>query len=79
MGTMTLGHPAGAGATRRVSDAAVTFVATLASRLQPQKRDPRALRIDEAARVRRFAQRVMADDPRFAADLYAAADRHDGG
>jgi hypothetical protein len=27
--------------------------------------------------VRRMAQEVMLDDPRFAADLFAAADRHE--
>lgn len=34
-------------------------------------------RAGDAARVRRFAQQVMADDPRFAADLLAAADRYE--
>lgn len=34
-------------------------------------------RVGDAARVRRFAQQIMADDPRFAADLFAAADRHE--
>ena len=38
-----------------------------------------ASRIGEAARVRRLAQAVMADDPRFASDLFAAADRHEMG
>jgi hypothetical protein len=36
-------------------------------------------RIAEAARVRRLAQSLMADDPRFASDLFAAADRHEIG
>lgn len=36
-------------------------------------------RIGEAARVRRMAQEIMADDPRFAADLFAAANRHELG
>lgn len=36
-----------------------------------------ASRVGEAARVRRMAQEVMIDDPRFAADLFAAADRHE--
>lgn len=35
------------------------------------------LRSEEAARVRRFAEQMMGDDPRFAADLFAAADRHE--
>lgn len=34
-------------------------------------------RIREAARVRTFAQQIMAQDPRFASDLFAAADRHE--
>jgi hypothetical protein len=34
-------------------------------------------RAAEAARVRQYAQEVMAQDPRFAADLFAAADRHE--
>ncbi len=34
-------------------------------------------RVAEAARLRRFAQQVMAEDPRFAADLFAAADHHE--
>lgn len=39
---------------------------------------PRALtRNQEAAEVREMARRVQAGDPGFAADLYAAADRHE--
>jgi hypothetical protein len=34
-------------------------------------------RIAEAAAVRRFADQVRELDPRFASDLYAAADRHE--
>ena len=36
-----------------------------------------ATRIGEAARVRAYAQQIMAQDPRFASDLFAAADRHE--
>lgn len=36
-------------------------------------------RAREAAQVRTMAHRVLADDPGFAADLYAAADRHQAG
>jgi hypothetical protein len=32
---------------------------------------------DEANAVRRLADRMQAEDPRAAADLYAAADRHE--
>jgi hypothetical protein len=34
-------------------------------------------RLTEAAAVRRHAQSFMSADPRFAADLFAAADRHE--
>ena len=36
-----------------------------------------AKRITEAAELRRYAQTWVSHDPRFAADLLAAADRHD--
>lgn len=34
-------------------------------------------RTEEASEVRRLADSMVAMDPRFAADLYAAADRHE--
>jgi hypothetical protein len=34
-------------------------------------------RVAEAAALRRHAQQLMGADPRFAADLFAAADRHE--
>ena len=34
-------------------------------------------RVSDANRLRRVASGFMSSDPRFAADLYAAADRHD--
>jgi hypothetical protein len=34
-------------------------------------------RTTEANRVRMFANEMLSQDPRFAADLYAAADRHE--
>jgi hypothetical protein len=43
---------------------------------QPEDRE-RSGRHAEAARVRTFAQGLMSHDPRFAADLFAAADRHE--
>jgi hypothetical protein len=36
-----------------------------------------ATRATEAARLRLFAQQWERQDPRYAADLYAAADRHE--
>lgn len=38
-----------------------------------------AARIAEANNVRRYAQQVSRYDPRFASDLFAAADRHEQG
>ena len=40
---------------------------------QPPVRDP----VREAAEVREMADSIRGSDPRFAADLYAAADRHE--
>ncbi len=40
-------------------------------------RQVQADRVTEAAAVREYAQRYAAHDPRFAADLLAAADRHE--
>ncbi len=42
------------------------------------ERQSQADRATEAAAVREYAQRYAAHDPRFAADLLAAADRHEG-
>jgi hypothetical protein len=36
-----------------------------------------AARVGDAASARRYAQQVMQYDARFAADLFAAADRHE--
>jgi hypothetical protein len=36
-------------------------------------------RVEEAAAVRQLAARIQRDDPRLAADLYAAAGRHELG
>ncbi len=47
-----------------------------AARLQAREE---AQRFADAARVRRLAQSLMADDPRLASDLFAAADRHEIG
>lgn len=42
-------------------------------------RTGRAGRIAEAAAVRRYAMSFARHDPRFAADLFSAADRHERG
>jgi hypothetical protein len=41
------------------------------------ERNQASRRRAEAARLRRYAQEVSTYDPRFASDLFAAADRHD--
>jgi hypothetical protein len=51
----------------------VALLAWLGSR--PARRAPS--RNEEAAAVRQFASRVQRSDPGFAADLFAAADRHE--
>ena len=43
-----------------------------------QLRQLQSDRAAEAAAVRAYAQRYASHDPRFAADLLAAADRHEG-
>ena len=36
-----------------------------------------ASRVKDASKLRRYAYQFLGDDPRFAADLLAAADRHE--
>jgi hypothetical protein len=50
-----------------------TWLETTFGALRPARRS----RTDEANEVRAFAARMRRSDPAFAADLYAAADRHD--
>jgi hypothetical protein len=52
------------------------FAAAIALLLHPGKRAAR-YPADEAARVRAMARRYEGTDPRFASELYAAADRHE--
>ena len=52
-----------------------TLRAAVASRFGAARRP--LTRSQEAAEVREMARRVQACDPGFAADLYAAADRHE--
>jgi hypothetical protein len=47
------------------------------SSLAKAKRSQQATRQQEASAVREYAQRFAKHDPRFAADLLAAADRHE--
>jgi hypothetical protein len=56
---------------------AARFAARFAPRPAARAAAPRS-RADEAREVREYAARLRAGDPRFAADLVAAADRHEG-
>ncbi len=81
MSQITLPRPATVQAPRFAAIAADWFsrlleVLHLARRVHSVRRE-RAIRIAEASAVRRLADSMLATDPRFAADLYAAADRHD--
>jgi hypothetical protein len=83
MTTITVNTPAQVAEPRGARWAAATF-ARLLKWLQTSaaQRDLQRVALSrnaEAARVRQYAQEVMAQDPRFAADLFAAADRHERG
>lgn len=81
MSTVTVNTPVKTTAPRGARVAATWFVAFLNwfEKLSRQREQGRQVsgRQDEAARVRTFAQQIMSQDPRFAADLFAAADRHE--
>lgn len=51
-------------------------VVHLARRIHSARRE-RAVRLQEANELRRYATAMMSTDPRIAADMFAAADRHD--
>lgn len=83
MNIIAVNVPSKTAVPRGASVAAAWFVATLnwleklaARRVQSRRL---TLRVEEAMRLRNYAQQVMAQDPRYAADLFAAADRHDRG
>jgi hypothetical protein len=66
----------------RASNLAGNLFARLLAALQSSPRTPsasqeQAERARDAAAVREYAQRYARHDPRFAADLMAAADRHE--
>jgi hypothetical protein len=83
MTTITVNAPAQVVAPRGATWAAEAFASLLnwieAAGVQRHQRIEQAGRQAEAARVRLYAQDVLAQDPRFAADLFAAADRHERG
>ncbi len=83
MTTITINAPAQVKAPRGAVLAGVWFSDFLnwlqsASQSRVQRR-LQASRVAEANQVRQYAQEVMGRDRRFAADLLAAADRHELG
>lgn len=83
MTTITIHTPAQIAAPRGSRIAAVWF-GRLLTRLgdlaeQRTERRAAATRVMEACEVRAYAQQIAHEDPRFAADLFAAADRHERG
>ena len=81
MSTITVHAPRAVKAPRAARLAAALFM-WLLSALQRSgsaraQRRLQTERITEAAAVRSYAQRFAGHDPRFAADLLAAADRHE--
>ena len=80
MSTITVNAPVKTVAPRGAQIAATWFVSFLTwlETLSHRREESRQMagRQDEAARVRTYAQQIMGHDPRFAADLFAAADRH---
>ena len=81
MSTITVIAPIKIAVPRGAAVAAIWFVAFLGwlEKVADKREQSRQLvgRIEEAARVRSYAQQLMAHDPRYAADLFAAADRHE--
>jgi hypothetical protein len=83
MTTITVHAPVKVRTPRAADWAAMLFTRMLSwfetSAAQRQERREVADRGAEAAAVRQYAIRFASHDPRFAADLMAAADRHERG
>lgn len=81
MTTITILRPTQVRAPRAAAWAARAFLTLLSwferSADQRAQRTREITRATEAAAVRAYADEVQAMDPRFAADLRAAADRHE--
>jgi len=84
MTTLTIRHPIAVATPPAAAWAADAWIAasSLGAKLQAwvRQRGERAAvtgRVSEANRLRHVARGFMSNDPRFAADLFAAADRHD--
>lgn len=68
---------AASGEARPAANAFSALVRAVAAAIKPAPRRP-LTRFEEAEQVRRLAASVANTDPGFAADLYAAAARHEG-
>ncbi len=83
MTTITVQKPAVVRVPRAAPIAAALFAKLIAiwEQTLTSRREARvvASRAAEAEEVRRYAETVRKADPRFAADLFAAADRHEMG
>ena len=87
MTTITVHTPATVATPRGAQWAAQAFAfvadwltyASARSSAQKIARQTQNLRALESRRVRTYAQSVVSFDPRYAADLMAAADRHEAG
>lgn len=80
MTTITTVHPASITAPRGAvwaASAAVALVAVVQRMINRRRVATPRSRAEEAEAVRRYAQTLRASDPGMAADLFAAADRHD--
>jgi hypothetical protein len=81
MNTITVNAPVKTAIPRGAAVAARWFVALLGWLEKSADRRVQSRqfvnRVEEASRLRSYAQQVMSLDPRYAADLFAAADRHE--
>ncbi len=67
----TVIEPRGAAFAAQAAARALAFMSGLLARREQRSRNA------EASHVRRLADSLRQEDPRFAEDLYAAADRHE--
>ena len=71
-------HPSAGEAFHEMVGAARRFTLALLAIVQPRAKADHCLTAsEEANRLRNFASQQAKADPRFAADLFAAADRHE--
>lgn len=79
--TFTPAKPLNAGKVlRQFATAAARFVGGIAFALRrPVRQNRRLSLVEEANELRAYAAQFQQQDPHFAADLFAAADRHESG